>query len=75
MMTEQELKLNKQEWLLKLRRTKEIETLDKIIERKEASLAPEELIVFYSAADHRLAEIRTGKLYDKIPPHVWKVVF
>ncbi|MDN4196372.1 Hha/YmoA family nucleoid-associated regulatory protein [Citrobacter portucalensis] len=66
--------LNKQDWLLNLRRVSEISTLDKIIERKENSLSSKELVVFYSASDHRYAEIKTGRLYDKIPPHVWKLV-
>ncbi|EOR7867399.1 Hha/YmoA family nucleoid-associated regulatory protein [Escherichia coli] len=60
---------------MKLRRISEISTLDKVIERKENSLPPGELIVFYSASDHRYAEIKTGKLYDKIPSYVWKLVY
>ncbi|EMX5186144.1 transcriptional regulator [Citrobacter freundii] len=67
--------MNKQDWLLKLRRVSEISTLDKIMERKENSLSSKELVVFYSACDHRYAEIKTGRLYDKIPPHVWKLVY
>jgi hypothetical protein len=30
-------------------------------------LSDNELAVFYSAADHRLAELTMNKLYDKIP--------
>ncbi|EFR6141865.1 transcriptional regulator [Escherichia coli] len=67
--------MNKQDWLMKLRRISEISTLDKVIERKENSLSPGELIVFYSASDHRYAEIKTGRLYDKIPSYVWKLVY
>ncbi|EAN0197750.1 hemolysin activation protein, partial [Salmonella enterica] len=26
-------------------------------------------------ADHRLAELTMNKLYDKIPPSVWKYVY
>ncbi|HCJ5663401.1 TPA: transcriptional regulator [Escherichia coli] len=66
--------MNKADWLFKLRRVREIDTLDKIIERKENSLPLTELIVFYSAADHRYAEIKTGKLFDKVPPDVWSLV-
>ncbi|EPC9268408.1 Hha/YmoA family nucleoid-associated regulatory protein, partial [Shigella flexneri] len=29
---------------------------------------------FNSAADHRLAELITGKLYDRIPKEIWKYV-
>ena len=66
--------MNKADWLFKLRRVREIDTLDKIIERKENSLPLTELIVFYSAADRRYAEIKTGKLFDKVPPYVWSLV-
>ena len=37
-------------------------------------LSDNELAVFYSAADHRLAELTMNKLYDKIPPSVWKFI-
>lgn len=66
--------VNKQEWLFRLRKTTELATLEKIIERKENTLAANELVVFYSAADHRLAEIQSGRLFDKIPSHLWKYV-
>ncbi|EKG5207319.1 Hha/YmoA family nucleoid-associated regulatory protein, partial [Escherichia coli] len=29
---------------------------------------------FYSAADHRRAELVMNKLYDKVPSGVWKYV-
>ncbi|ENU4835473.1 Hha/YmoA family nucleoid-associated regulatory protein [Escherichia coli] len=63
--------MNKADWLLKLRRITEITTLDKVIERKEDTLTPAELVVFYSASDHRYVEIKVGKLFDKIPAHLW----
>nr|WP_206157484.1 hemolysin expression modulator Hha [Pseudomonas aeruginosa] len=66
--------VNKQDWLFKLRKTTELATLEKIIERKENTLTDDELVVFYSASDHRMAEIKVGKLFDKIPAHVWKYV-
>ncbi|EOX2600875.1 hemolysin expression modulator Hha [Yersinia enterocolitica] len=49
-----------------------METLEQIIERKKYSLSAEELEMFNSAADHRLAELTMNKLYDKIPASVWK---
>ncbi|EOR1197548.1 Hha/YmoA family nucleoid-associated regulatory protein [Escherichia coli] len=30
---------------------------------------------FNAAADHRLAELTMNKLYDKVPPSVWKYVY
>ncbi|ECP2364621.1 hypothetical protein IAJ37_004821 [Salmonella enterica] len=32
------------------------------------------MVKFYSAADHRLAEIIMNKLFDKIPVSVWQHV-
>ncbi|EPA7489341.1 hemolysin expression modulator Hha [Yersinia enterocolitica] len=64
--------MNKIEWLMRLRRCTTMETLEQIIERKKYSLSTEELEMFNSAADHRLAELTMNKLYDKIPASVWK---
>ena len=66
--------MQKQDWLLKLRRVSEITTLEKIIQRQEDTLSQEDLIVFYSASDHRLAEIIAGKYFDKVPSHMWRYV-
>lgn len=64
----------KQDWLFQLRKCQFRETLDKIIEKNEHSLSAGELVTFYSAADHRLAEIIMNKLFDKIPASVWQHV-
>lgn len=66
--------MNKQDWLFKLRQVTQQATLEKIIARKEEVLSTQELVVFYSASDHRLAELIAGKLFDKIPAHMWKIV-
>jgi hemolysin expression modulating protein len=42
--------------------------------KNERSLTAGELVTFYSAADHRLAEIIMNKLFDKIPASVWQHV-
>ncbi|HDL8219891.1 TPA: hemolysin expression modulator Hha, partial [Yersinia enterocolitica] len=54
--------MNKIEWLMRLRRCTTMETLEQIIERKKYSLSAEELEMFNSAADHRLAELTMNKL-------------
>ncbi|EMA5188349.1 hemolysin expression modulator Hha [Salmonella enterica] len=64
----------RQDWLFQLRKCQQRETLEKVIEKNEHSLTAEELITFYSAADHRLAEIIMNKLFDKIPVSVWQHV-
>jgi hemolysin expression modulating protein len=66
--------MNREDWLLKLRRCTSRETLEKIIEKNSYQLSAHELEYFNSAADHRLAEIIMGKLYDKIPAAVWKFI-
>lgn len=66
--------MNKQDWLLRLRRCTSIDTLERVIDKNFYELSPDELEAFNSAADHRLAEITMKKLYDKIPPSVWQFV-
>lgn len=62
--------MNKIDWLMKLRRCNSLETLEKVIERSRYTLSVDDLEIFNSAADHRLAEITMNKLYDKIPSSV-----
>ncbi|MDE9103359.1 hemolysin expression modulator Hha, partial [Klebsiella pneumoniae] len=50
------------------------ETLERIIEKNQYSLSDDELEHFNAAVDHRLAEMTMGKLYDRVPPGVWKFV-
>lgn len=67
--------MNKEQWLFRLRQCRTIHTLEKIIEHHKYNYTggnSEE--GFHSAADHRLAELTVGKIFDKIPPGVWKLV-
>ena len=66
--------LTKVDYLMRLRRCQSIDTLERVIEKNKYELSDNELAVFYSAADHRLAELTMNKLYDKIPSSVWKFV-
>ncbi|AWQ19723.1 gene expression modulator [Pantoea ananatis] len=66
--------LTKTDYLMRLRRCRSIDTLERVIEKNKYELSDEELAVFYSAADHRLAELTMNKLYDKVPVSVWKFV-
>uniref|UniRef100_UPI000BB770F1 HHA domain-containing protein n=1 Tax=Enterobacter hormaechei TaxID=158836 RepID=UPI000BB770F1 len=66
--------LTKVDYLMRLRRCQSIDTLERVIEKNKYELSDNELEVFYSAADHRLAELTMNKLYDKIPSSVWKFV-
>ncbi|MXP56251.1 hemolysin expression modulator Hha [Pantoea sp. Mhis] len=66
--------LTKKDYLMKLRRCRSIDTLERVIEKNKYELSDNELVRFYSAADHRLAELTMNKLYDKVPISVWKYV-
>mgnify|MGYP004706975077 FL=1 len=67
-------KMNKIDYLMRLRKCTTIDTLERVIEKNKYELSDDELELFYSAADHRLAELTMNKLYDKIPVSVWKFV-
>lgn len=66
--------MNRVEWLFVLRRCTKQETLERIIEKKTHELDSAELAVFWGAADHRLAELATGRLFDKVPMSVWRSI-
>ncbi|TPG64358.1 HHA domain-containing protein [Ewingella americana] len=66
--------MNKFDYLMRLRKCTTIDTLERVIEKNKYELSDDELELFYSAADHRLAELTMNKLYDKVPVAVWKFV-
>lgn len=66
--------LTKTDYLMRLRKCRSIDTLERVIEKNKYELSDNELAVFYSAADHRLAELTMNKLYDKVPVSVWKFI-
>ncbi|EEC7602105.1 TPA: Hha/YmoA family nucleoid-associated regulatory protein [Escherichia coli] len=68
-------KSSKQEYLFQLRKCSKLSTLDKIIQRKAYTMNDIDFVEFLTAADHRLAEIVTGQLFDKIPKNVWKLIY
>lgn len=57
-----------------LRKCTSRDTLEKVIEINRYKLPLSESEAFYSAADHRRAELVMNKLYDKVPSGVWKYV-
>ncbi len=59
---------------MRLRKCRTLETLERVIEKNKYELADNELEIFNSAADHRLAELTMNKLYDKVPISVWTYV-
>lgn len=66
--------MTKHEWLLKFRRCRTLDTLEKVYEhRKYAGDSADELSMT-QAYDHRKAEFAAGKLFDRVPAHVWRFV-
>lgn len=67
--------MKKIDYLLRLRSVQSRETLDKIIDKKRyEAMSLIDYLCFMSAADHRLAEIVMGQLYDRVPKSVWGFV-
>ncbi|TCL04113.1 MULTISPECIES: HHA domain-containing protein [Sodalis] len=66
--------MKKIDYLMRLRKCRTLETLERVIEKNKYELSDDELEIFNSAADHRLAELTMDKLYDKVPVSVWKYV-
>jgi len=66
--------MNREQWLFRLRCLTTLNSLEKVIEKKKYELSDVELAVFMGAADHRLPELLTDRLYDKVPKNVWRIV-
>ncbi|MDX7017697.1 hemolysin expression modulator Hha, partial [Klebsiella aerogenes] len=49
--------MTKTDYLMRLRKCTSIETLERVIEKNKYELSDNEFAVFYSAPDHRLAEL------------------
>jgi len=61
-------------WLLKFRRCRSLETLEKIYEHLSYTLDVSHKPAMMQAYDHRKAELVMGKLFDRVPKHVWHFV-
>jgi hemolysin expression modulating protein len=64
-------------YLLRFRRSRNPDThWKKCTEsmRDRGQVPPEDSEAFEAAADHRRAELASGRIWDKIPPHVWQYV-
>lgn len=63
--------MNKNDFLMQFRRCQKKETLEFMIYRKVKKIPSEQIEAFWSAADHRLAEITMGKIFTRIPKPAW----
>ncbi|MDO2073479.1 Hha/YmoA family nucleoid-associated regulatory protein, partial [Escherichia coli] len=63
-------------YLFRLRRSRTPDTLEKMYEpmRDRGQVAEEDTAAFEAAAAHLRAELASGCIWDKIPPHVWQYV-
>ena len=67
-------KMTKTDWLMRFRRCRSIDTLETVYEHLKYKGDSKEEFAINSAYDHRKAELTMGKLFDRVPPHVWKFV-
>jgi len=51
-----------------------VETLDKLYEHLYYTVDVSEQYAMTQAWDHRKAELAAGKLFDRVPAHVWRYV-
>ncbi|WP_439958404.1 Hha/YmoA family nucleoid-associated regulatory protein [Rahnella sikkimica] len=68
------MKMTKEEWLLKFRRCHTLDTLEKVYEHRKYNGEPADEVEMTQAYDHRKAEFAAGKLFDRVPAHVWQFV-
>ncbi|HAG9521009.1 TPA: hypothetical protein HHA48_005062 [Escherichia coli] len=71
-----EYKARRSYYLMRFRACRKRDTLEKVYQSMlDRNQVPEcDYGAFESAADHRRAEIVSGKLWDKVPSHVWRYV-
>jgi len=66
--------MTRSEWLMKFRRCSSAETLEKVFEHLSYKGDPKESDAMTQAYDHRKAELVSGRLFDRVPKHVWRYV-
>lgn len=66
--------MTKMDFLLRLRRCSKLDTLELVVSHQRERMSREWINEFELAADHRRAEIITGKLFDRVPGTVWRLL-
>lgn len=66
--------MTRTDWLLKFRRHHTLDTLEKVYEHLSYTSTSPDSSEMTLAYDHRKAELVTGKLFDRVPKHVWQLV-
>lgn len=66
--------MTRNDWLFKFRRYHTLDMLDKVYEHIYYNGDSAEEFVMTQAYDHRKAELAMGRLFDRVPKHVWQYV-
>ena len=66
--------MTKMDFLRQLRCCTRMATLEKVVSYQRDRVSDPCINEFELAADHRRAEIVTGKLFDRVPKGVWRQV-
>jgi len=66
--------MTRTDWLFKFRRIHSPDKLDQLYEHLSYTGEPAEMYAMTQAWDHRKAELAAGKLFDRVPAHVWQFV-
>ncbi|WP_350262749.1 Hha/YmoA family nucleoid-associated regulatory protein (plasmid) [Pantoea sp. BJ2] len=66
--------MTKTDFLKKFRRCSSYEILEKVAKHKRECVPVDFRSSFEGAFDHRKAEIRMQRSYDRIPPEVWRFI-
>jgi len=66
--------MTKTDWLMRFRRCRSMDTLETVYEHLKYKTDSKEEFAITSVYDHRKAELTVGKLFDRVPADVWKLV-
>lgn len=66
--------MTRKDWLLKFRRYRNLETLEKVYEHLSYNGNPKHEFEMTQAYDHRKAELAAGMLFDSVPQYIWQYV-
>jgi hemolysin expression modulating protein len=66
--------VTKTDYLMKFRRCATTDTLEKVVDHMREKVPKSCMMEFDGAVDHRKAEIYMKKLFDKVPPSVWRYI-
>lgn len=66
--------MTKTDWLMKFRLCQTLATLETVYEYLSYKIGEDEVYTMTQAYDHRKAEFAAGKIFDRVPAHIWKFV-